>query len=111
MLEALKHSPEPRHLVEAATKYLRGVKGNLVRRKVKEAEKRDGVALAGNPNGAPSAPASLAWHTPNTIAPTRDLAHAHGMGMNGQRTTVTNGNDMATLEDRIRNEVGAAIGR
>jgi hypothetical protein len=33
MLETLKDSPEPHHIVEAATKYLRGVKGHLVQGK------------------------------------------------------------------------------
>ena len=30
MLEALKHSNEPEHLVTEARRYLRGLKGNLV---------------------------------------------------------------------------------
>lgn len=30
MLEALKASNEPEHLVQAATRYLKGLKGNLV---------------------------------------------------------------------------------
>lgn len=43
MLEALKNSTEPRHLVEAATKYLRGVKGHLVQRKKRDREKSMGI--------------------------------------------------------------------
>ncbi|KAF2739672.1 chromodomain-helicase-DNA-binding protein 4 [Polyplosphaeria fusca] len=39
MLEALKNSPEKRELVDAAVKYLRGVKGTLVRAKKKDREK------------------------------------------------------------------------
>ncbi|KAK7542654.1 PHD/FYVE-zinc-finger like domain-containing protein [Phyllosticta citribraziliensis] len=46
MLATLKHSNEPRHIVEAATKYLRGVKGTLVQKKKQQAEKR--AALANN---------------------------------------------------------------
>lgn len=50
MLETLKSSTEPKHLVEAATKYLRGVKGHLVQKKKKEREKALGIIL--NVNGA-----------------------------------------------------------
>jgi chromodomain-helicase-DNA-binding protein 4 len=39
MLEALKHSTEPDHLVAEAKKYLRGLKGSLVQlKKQKEAK-------------------------------------------------------------------------
>ncbi|EOD46846.1 putative chromatin remodeling complex subunit protein [Neofusicoccum parvum UCRNP2] len=38
MLNTLKQSSEPRHLVEAAVKYLRGVKGHLVQKKKQQAE-------------------------------------------------------------------------
>jgi chromodomain-helicase-DNA-binding protein 4 len=41
MLETLKSSPEPRELVEAATKYLHGVKGHLVHIKKKAREALD----------------------------------------------------------------------
>ncbi|KAE8862308.1 hypothetical protein PTNB29_04870 [Pyrenophora teres f. teres] len=51
MLEALKNSPEKKELVEAAMKYLRGVKGTLVQQKKKDREK---AALAkGQPLAAP----------------------------------------------------------
>lgn len=33
MLEALKHSTEPEHIVAEARRYLRGLKGNLVQMK------------------------------------------------------------------------------
>ncbi|RMZ74558.1 CHD1-transcriptional regulator [Pyrenophora seminiperda CCB06] len=39
MLEALKNSPEKKELIDAATKYLRGVKGTLVQQKKREREK------------------------------------------------------------------------
>lgn len=39
MLEALKHSPEKKELVDAAMKYLRGVKGTLVQQKKRDREK------------------------------------------------------------------------
>ncbi|KAJ9351763.1 hypothetical protein DTO027B9_6139 [Paecilomyces variotii] len=46
MLSFLKESTEPKALVEEAKRYLRGVRGDLIRRK-KEQEKR--TSLAGNP--------------------------------------------------------------
>ncbi|KAF2258008.1 hypothetical protein CC78DRAFT_538119 [Lojkania enalia] len=49
MLEALKNSPEKRELVEAAVKYLRGVKGTLVQSKKKNKEKAIFGANAGRP--------------------------------------------------------------
>lgn len=39
MLEALKSSHEPEHLVLAATRYLKGLKGNLVQLKKQKAAK------------------------------------------------------------------------
>lgn len=46
MLQALKQSNEPRHLVDAAIKYLRGVKGHLVQKKKQQAEmERRGAGL------------------------------------------------------------------
>jgi len=39
MLEALKNSPEKKELVDAAMKYLRGVKGTLVQQKKRDREK------------------------------------------------------------------------
>ena len=41
MLEALKHSNEPEHLVREATRYLKGLKGNLVQLKKQKAAKED----------------------------------------------------------------------
>lgn len=46
MIEALRHSSESRHLVEYALKYLKGVKGHLVARNRKDAEKASGVVRA-----------------------------------------------------------------
>lgn len=39
MLDALKHSNEPEHLVRQATRYLKGLKGNLVQMKKQKAAK------------------------------------------------------------------------
>ncbi|KAJ9640988.1 hypothetical protein H2199_005656 [Coniosporium tulheliwenetii] len=47
MLEALKWSQEPRDLVEAAIKYLKGVKGHLVQEKKREREMKEGREVPG----------------------------------------------------------------
>ena len=50
MLEALRTSTEPEHLVKEASRYLKGLKGNLVQLKKRKAEaqfeRREGVAAA-----------------------------------------------------------------
>jgi len=52
MLEALKNSNEPEHLVREATRYLKGLKGNLVQTKKQKAAKehaaREEAAHAAN---------------------------------------------------------------
>lgn len=40
MLEALKHSTEPEHLIAEAQRYLKGLKGNLVQLKKKQEVKK-----------------------------------------------------------------------
>ena len=40
MLESLKHSNEPEHLVKEATRYLKGLKGNLVQLKQQHEAKK-----------------------------------------------------------------------
>jgi len=68
MLETLKNSTEPKHLVETATKYLRGVKGHLVQKKKREREKALGIIV--NVNGAmhgPTTSASAQGHESATI--------------------------------------------
>jgi chromodomain-helicase-DNA-binding protein 4 len=54
MLEALRNSNEPKELVDAATKYLRGVKGTLVQQKKRDREK---AAAAQNATLPPTAAA------------------------------------------------------
>jgi hypothetical protein len=49
MLEALKNSPEKKELVDAAMKYLRGVKGTLVQQKKRDRDKA--MQQAGISNG------------------------------------------------------------
>ena len=51
MLTALKNSPEPRHLVEAASKYLRDVKGTLVQAKKTAREKAERAKALENAKG------------------------------------------------------------
>ena len=48
MIEALKHSNEPEHLVAEARKYLRGLKGNLVQLKKHQEAKKHAVREAQN---------------------------------------------------------------
>jgi len=51
MLEALKASNEPEHLVQAATRYLKGLKGNLVQlKKQKQLKERAARESAANSN-------------------------------------------------------------
>lgn len=52
MLLALKNSPEDKALIDAATKYLRGVKGHLVQAKKKEKEKT--IAPSAGSGGVPT---------------------------------------------------------
>lgn len=54
MLATLKHSPEDRNLVEEATKYLRMIRGDLVKRKKAKAEREERERLRRmQPQGAP----------------------------------------------------------
>lgn len=49
MLKALKASNEPEHLVQAATRYLKGLKGNLVQlKKQKQLKEQAARELAAN---------------------------------------------------------------
>lgn len=50
MLEALKNSPEKKELVDAAVKYLRGVKGTLVQQKKRDREKATAAKGMGESN-------------------------------------------------------------
>jgi chromodomain-helicase-DNA-binding protein 4 len=54
MLHALKHSAEPKHLVELATKYLRGVKGTLVQAKKQAREKAERMRALENGGQIPA---------------------------------------------------------
>ncbi|UJO17082.1 Chromatin remodeling factor mit1 [Fulvia fulva] len=70
MLEALKHSNEPEHLVNEARRYLRGLKGNLVQLKkqkeLKEQAARDSYAQAFQKPSydAPIAPMTTSYQSP-----------------------------------------------
>jgi chromodomain-helicase-DNA-binding protein 4 len=63
MLEALKESPEPKYIIDQATKYLRGLKGHLVQEKKKAQER----ALS-NSGGVFESNAMRPIHPPNGVA-------------------------------------------
>lgn len=64
MLDALKMSTEPREVVEPARNYLRGVIGDLVRKKKREVELQ---ASRGRPIRPPTLPGAM--QTQSRIAP------------------------------------------
>ena len=67
MLRALKNSPEKKEHVEAAVKYLRGVKGTLVQQKKKDRERAMMQAQGIVPNRQPyGGPLALPGHHPPT---------------------------------------------
>lgn len=70
MLAALKNSPEKKELIDAAAKYLRGVKGTLVQQKKRDRERAEGRSH--NPDAAvPAAarpPHLLAGNAPHLLA-------------------------------------------
>lgn len=51
MLDTLQQSVEPKYIVDAAKKYLKGLKGHLVQDKRKAAEKKAGYVNGMPPNG------------------------------------------------------------
>ena len=102
MIEALRHSSESRHLVEYALKYLKGVKGHLVARNKKDAEKTSesarGIGSGPGPGPGPEAGRSTGpeIRTNGYVAPSQQGAppsqwpqgEMHVNGMNG--TVATN---------------------
>lgn len=58
MINAVRNSAEPPHVVEAAMKYLRGLKGNLVQAKKKKKEKAMGIVPGPGPGQVVSANAA-----------------------------------------------------
>jgi chromodomain-helicase-DNA-binding protein 4 len=76
MLEALKNSPEKKELVDAAMKYLRGVKGTLVQQKRRDREKA-AAALNGGPVPPPAPPKP---RLPSSNAGKYAPPYASGMG-------------------------------
>lgn len=61
MLEALKQSNEPEHLVTEARRYLRGLKGNLVQMK-KQAEAKRHAAREAQKEAAYQMARAPVWH-------------------------------------------------
>jgi hypothetical protein len=68
MLEALKYSTEPEHLVKEAKRYLTGVKGHLVQTK-KQAEARRLEQEAQQAAMAYADPNAPTWQYPANAAP------------------------------------------
>jgi hypothetical protein len=67
MLEALKASNEPEHLVQAATRYLKGLKGNLVQIK-KQKQLKAHAARESAMTCSPSSSISSTLFKPPTMA-------------------------------------------
>lgn len=78
MLEALKSSPEDRELVDAAVKYLRGVKGTLVQQKKRDREKA--VLAKGQSNSLPTH--TSLGHPPNS-SQSQPSDNTNGLGSSG----------------------------
>lgn len=101
MLEELRLSSEPKYLVEAAMKYLRGLKGHLVRDKRMIRER----AAGGGSNG--TAPATVSMMIPSgqfgapsgqQVASSQNLAAvANGMPTHGDAAF-----QQMSLEDRVQ---------
>lgn len=66
MLEALKHSNEPDHLVNEARKYLRGLKGNLVHGK-KQKEAKEHAAREAERHAAFQAARAPIWRSQPSV--------------------------------------------
>lgn len=74
MLGSLKESTEPRHIVEEAKKYLRGIRGDLVRRKkLQEAAAAAGAGGGNNNNSKTHGGPPPGRPGPVTVDLTRDL--------------------------------------
>lgn len=90
MIEALKNSPEKRELVEAAMKYLRGVKGTLVQQKKRDREKAMAAAgmmsqVPGSMYTAPPQQGSGTYHgPPERHVPQAYQGQAYVQPVNGQ---------------------------
>lgn len=80
MLLALKNSPEDKELVDAAVKYLRGVKGALVQQKKKDRERATVQTQGGNP-ATDNTVTIPSWHPRQTLA-----FHGHGETIHGVRS-------------------------
>ena len=61
MLDALKYSNEPEHIVTAATRYLRGLEGNLVQKKKDDMAKKHAKREAQNQLAFQTARGPVVW--------------------------------------------------
>ncbi|RII05200.1 chromodomain-helicase-DNA-binding protein 4 [Alternaria sp. MG1] len=97
MLEALKNSPEKKELVDAAIKYLRGVKGTLVQQKKRDREK---AALAKGQPVPPPTYAGIGRPPKNAYSRPHGALNGSMNGMNGaggSSPAVGSSNDAARL--------------
>jgi chromodomain-helicase-DNA-binding protein 4 len=104
MLEALKNSPEQRELVDAAMKYLRGVKGTLVQQKKRDRDKAATLANGGVPP-APVPTASRPVKT-NTAAGPRYSSHALSGLSNGAASQFPDGPPQREVPSWYKGPVG-----
>jgi chromodomain-helicase-DNA-binding protein 4 len=87
MLEALRNSNEPKELVDAATKYLRGVKGTLVQQKKRDREKAAAIANGTLPPTAGAVKSRPPPSAPGVYAPQNGGAHQFPTGAPTQYPT------------------------
>lgn len=79
MLEALRYSTEPVHLVEAARRYLRGLKGNLVQQK-KQKEAKEHAAREAEAAAVFQAARAPIWKVPG-MGNGNGNGNGNGMGV------------------------------
>jgi len=94
MLEQLRNSPEDRQIVEAASKYLKGVKGHLVQNKKKAREHAEAKTKGTHDPMQPVGQASYGGH---------GLGQPTQYGIPAQITTATNGLSMYGQLEAVRN--------
>lgn len=113
MIECLRQSNEPKHLVEAAVKYLRGVKGHLVQKKKMQQLQAGGSAGTGQQPGLSTSQAALnavayvqkmAAGQPNQQLPQPPVVPSQGVGVGAQQ----NGGAVAGAGARTHDDAAVA---
>jgi hypothetical protein len=107
MLEALKSSLEKKELVDAALKYLRGVKGHLVQQKKRDREK----AAAALNGGLPPAPPKPRGPTNNPEKYVPYAPPSAPMGPGASATQLPNGPPQREVPSWYQGPEDAAPGR